>query len=1343
MNFKKIYWCFIFLLCIAQSLIAAPTTPDFLKPWEQWLHTQHPEWQCMDTSNCVWPGYLQISLQEKQGEFQLWVSLESQGEVVLPGKDNLWPAGVMIESKNQSPKALTLGRSSKGEPTAKLEAGHYKISGRFVWDELPESLPADESIAFIAVALSPRLADKYSWRRVNNKILLSAASHTVSKVDNTEEIAIYRQLSQGYPQYLNTWVRLKISGESRTLYLPSIEWPGTEKVSFNSQLPVAFKSNGGYSVQVRQGEHWLRLRSRFTQSTDEIQPLMQRDQLPNVEYWAIDRDMQNTVRIKGVAVDAVQVEMPTAWQNMPSYKVTDQQGLTMNFSEVHQSESKPSLTLNRQLWLNFSGDHLSAEDTISGTMAAPWRLNLSPQGELQRAQSDEALLITQQNGADGVEVREQALHLNAISLWPQTGEISKTGWQLPFETVTATLNVPPGWRLLATSEKGSNAWISKWQLWDIFVLLFAIVITYKTLGLVPSIATALFAIVFYQSYPELAFIWIGLMIVVKLSQELKERLQVLSLGCVAVLAFIFLINIAQVSMIEIRQSIYPQLEHVNKQESKHYAESSVDMLQDSQMQHRSMPAPMALESVSYMASPRLKEAPLEQYGENDFIQTGVGLPEWQWRQYRLFSASNVTEDESLKLYLLTPLMTALLSMLALLGLYTSLYLAWRSALKDIFRNISLKPLKGSPEVATVLIFGVLSLAMPHSDAFAATPLTDQQLENLKSDMQSKTRCTESCFSFNQGEWQMTQEQLDISLALDVVQDTFIPVLQSENWVPQVITLDGVDARAQLRKVKNDVYLRVTAGHHQLTMSGELDQADLMKFVLPDPLHHLNVNLDGWRLERPSEASTYVSSMSFERIQQPATAQGGADTVDEMQQKSLRAPVFVQVTRRLDLGVRWRVQTEVRRIAPETNAFRVEIPLIEGEKPRTSIKSKDGVALIEFQQGEGLVRWSSELSPTAALKLQAGQGQHYYEIWQVAAGRLWQVESNGLAPEPNGLPEKMWKPKPGEQVQLNFTRPEGKVAASQSIESLKLQGIEGESKNTYHLSIMLKAASPGEYSLELPENAELDQVRLNGQRLYDAQGQSVLVSLMSGQSTLEVDWFAPSEDGFSQTMPQIQSSLPLVNINLEMKPLQSRWVLHAQGPLLGPAVLYWGILTTLLLGALVLVVVQRRLSFKLPVKVSDWFLIGVGTSTLFYFSLIPFALWAFVFGWWQHRMSEDRPMAPSRFRGIQVAVIALTLLTGFVLVMVIPVGLLSTPDMQISGYQSSAHVLRWYSDYAPQGQTPSAGYIALPQWVFSGLMLLWSLWLASRLVSWFFMAIKLLQQKPVLIEPQKPEPKGEK
>ncbi len=64
------------------------------------------------------------------------------------------------------------------------------------------------------------------------------------------------------------------------------------------------------------------------------------------------------------------------------------------------------------------------------------------------------------------------------------------------------------------------------------------------------------------------------------------------------------------------------------------------------------------------------------------------------------------------------------------------------------------------------------------------------------------------------------------------------------------------------------------------------------------------------------------------------------------------------------------------------------------------------------------------------------------------------------------------------------------------------------------------------------------------------------------------------------------------------------------------------------------------------------------------------------------------------------------------------GLLMQPDMQVEGAGSYGQHLVWLADRIPaDGKAPSAWLLSVPMWIYKGLMLAWSLWLAASLLRW--------------------------
>jgi hypothetical protein len=99
------------------------------------------------------------------------------------------------------------------------------------------------------------------------------------------------------------------------------------------------------------------------------------------------------------------------------------------------------------------------------------------------------------------------------------------------------------------------------------------------------------------------------------------------------------------------------------------------------------------------------------------------------------------------------------------------------------------------------------------------------------------------------------------------------------------------------------------------------------------------------------------------------------------------------------------------------------------------------------------------------------------------------------------------------------------------------------------------------------------------------------------------------------------------------------------------------------------------------------------------------------GWRAGETSQSR-----YFNVMQVVLGLLTIASLGQLFYAVAQGLLSSPDMQIVGNQSSAYSLRWYQDRSLP-ILPTATVISVPLMAYRLLMLAWSLWLAVSLLNW--------------------------
>src|SRR5690606_2192753 len=113
-----------------------------------------------------------------------------------------------------------------------------------------------------------------------------------------------------------------------------------------------------------------------------------------------------------VQVDPRQADVPNEWSGLPAYAMNDGDSLDIEQRTRGLDDALGNrLNLQREAWLDFSGDGWFARDRINGQMLSGWRFDLAPPFLLQRANAagsaddNGALLITRgpAPGLSGVE----------------------------------------------------------------------------------------------------------------------------------------------------------------------------------------------------------------------------------------------------------------------------------------------------------------------------------------------------------------------------------------------------------------------------------------------------------------------------------------------------------------------------------------------------------------------------------------------------------------------------------------------------------------------------------------------------------------------------------------------------------------------------------------------------------------------------------------------------------------------------------------------------------------------------------------------------------------------------
>src|SRR5690606_14542548 len=124
----------------------------------------------------------------------------------------------------------------------------------------------------------------------------------------------------------------------------------------------------------------------------------------------------------------------------------------------------------------------------------------------------------------------------------------------------------------------------------------------------------------------------------------------------------------------------------------------------------------------------------------------------------------------------------------------------------------------------------------------------------------------------------------------------------------------------------NLQLPVSAGQHELQLTGTIDPRREFQLTFPVAPHNLSVSAANWSVRGIDNGRLQSNGIYFT----PETAADNQAAAEEKQLTPDPVPAFVQVQRELRLGLNWYLETTVQRIAPLQGGITLELPLLAGE-----------------------------------------------------------------------------------------------------------------------------------------------------------------------------------------------------------------------------------------------------------------------------------------------------------------------------------------------------------------------------------------------------------------------------
>ncbi|QSA96713.1 hypothetical protein [Methylococcus sp. EFPC2] len=1315
--------CFVFGRAVTAAPLAPADVPEPLKPWVGWVLHDEEERLCAalagqpDIHRCLWPSKLGLALDERGGSFDLRVQVDAAGWLRLPGDPQRWPTDVSLDGR----AALLAGRD--GMPTLWLTPGNHAIAGRFGWERLPESLGIPRDAGLIALTVNGRAQSTPLYNAQGELWLRGAQRQDTQAANNTLDLRVYRKIADGNPLQLATRLDLTVAGEAREVLLSGALLPEFIPLSLRSALPARLETDGALRVQLRPGRWQIELVARHP---GEVANLKRQDTAvepwPGEEIWSYEAHAETRVtEIEGAQqIDPRQTELPDEWKALPAYRLQAGQVLAIKTLRRGDPEPEPdNLTLTRDLWLDFDGAGYTYRDRIAGTMSRDWRLEAQSTQQLGRVEIDGSdQLITLLEDRAGVEIRRGQLNLTAEGRTNRSGAgLPSSGWRRDFQSLSMTLHLPPGWRLLTATgvDQAPGSWVGRWTLLDLFLVLIAGLVVARLYGW-PQAALALAALtLLWHENDAPRLVWLHLLAAAALLKSLPAGRAAKAVRYYRQLAALGLALIALPFMAEqIRIGLYPQLEpHIWADYEESADRSAPAMATEpagiAAQKAEDYSAERASGARNYLPQSLPTPAPrrLDEFDPEAKTQTGPGLPNWRWNRVALAWNGPVLADQTTALYLLPPGLNLLLS-LARVGLL--LALAWLLLRSDWEsappRAVSPPPTGASlPPAAALLVL----LALPYAPESRADFPPATLLQELKSRLLAPPECLPDCAQIPRLTLRFDASELQMRLELHAQEALAVPLPAREGqWLPERAELDGRPAGGLFRGTEGELWIKLDPGRHELLLSGPLPQHGQTALTLPLVPRRVAVEGEGWRVDGLGENGVPAGPLQISR-----TLPGDAGHAEqELEARPL--PPYLRVVRTLRFGLDWRLLTQVQRASPPGTPVLADIPLLEGESVTTpGFKVKNGTVAINLAAGQSETAWESILEPRASLTLHAASNTLWSEIWRAEVGSIWHLSSDGIPVTrhrgPNGdwLPE--WRPWPGETLTLKLLKPRGAPGATLTLERSRLELNPGVRATDATLTLSLRSSQGGQHGIVLPEGAELRSAALDGvAHPLRLQNGALSLPIHPGQQTVTLSW--RENRGMAGLFDGSRVDLGLAGVNSEIRytPGQDRWVLLAGGPRLGPAVLFWGVL--ILIG--VLAAGLGRIGWT-PLSTRQWFLLLIGLSQIGPLGALSVVGWLYALAWRERRNSI---YSDSGFNLMQAGLALLTLLALSSLFLAVQNGLLGLPDMQIAGNQSDAWHLNWYQDHS-ETVMPRPWVVSAPLWSYRLLMLLWAMWLAFALLDW--------------------------
>ena len=1316
--FRFIYIFILSLLLFNPSLhaINSKDIPNSLQDWKAWVLDDVKDRGCpinFQTNKrlCSYPTEIEVHLNDDALSFKMMVAVfKNRQSIALPHAYQNWVKDVKVDGKEiavlGSDKALLY-----------LDEGEHTIEGNIIWREAPKYLQLPSNMALVTLyknglkIASPKVdAQSKLWLTQNQES---------STTKGTLSVSIYRKLIDGHPMKMQTNLHFRVSGKMRSVLLDGIVLDGFYPSKVSGNLDAKITKNKKLEVQIKAGEWVLNIDSFSPTNLFELHIPKHTFNYTNQETLSLQTNASyRTIEIfNAQSIDPSLTNIPKEWKSLALYLLEEEKNLTIK--ELYKSavqQQKNEFILKRKIWLDFDGLGYSIKDNIRANISKVKRLESVGILELGSVMvNSKPMLINTLQGSQqkGVELREQSLRIEASSRYENNISLLPiNGWSEQFNKVTTELNLPPGWRIFASfgsDSQSEKSWIKEWNLMDIFLVLLLSISIYQLFGLKWSIPATFFLLTLWHEDGAPTLIWLWILAIVALIRvldegKIKKVLQVLF----AIFSIFLILNILKFSVYKVRTTLYPQLENrpyisailpsvieqgrINK--SSMNREMEYDMYEQKINTHN-------YGRTKNMMIPKKKQILLQnKIDPNAIVQTGEGTPTWNWTQHTFYWQSTVGVNDTLKIWFITPMMTKILNILNILGM---LFLVWMF-LQAFFQTSmgNLKERFFNEHSLKALLFISVMLLTPQNLKADEIPST-KLLNELKSKLLEAPTCLPNCATMERMNIFVKDDKLFVNMRISAGADISVPIIGNRNiWLPEKVSINESDKSYLKLDKQGDLWVMLRKGVHKVELSGTIKGLNQIMLSSRLSIHNLTTKQsDLWKIN--SDNKSYIELINLDK----------KSTQSREKTKSAIEPM-VEVTRTFYFGLRWYVETEVKLLNNIDKPYALHYNLLENESVlNKEIEVNGKQAILHLRNSHRVYQWRSSLAITPQLILKSSNKNQVIERWKMDISSMWNMTYSGVESEKqvaqNNLLMPTFRPWKGESLTLNLEPIKAVKGESLTIESSNLDITQSQRYRDLTLTIKLQSSRAGQHIIALENVKELSSVKIDRVDYFlKINNNQLSIPLKGKTQTVVIKWKEEAGTQNIYNFSKIDLNKESVNSKLSLNLPQNRWILWTDGPLLGPAVLLWGVLLSVFIFALILGRVKNS-----PLKFRDWLLLGMGVSTSSIIIMLPIVAWIFLL-----RAKEQKGEAlQGKMRNFtQVLIVIFTVVALGTIIGAVSVGLLGNPDMMIEGNSSYGFHLNWYSDRITESLEQPV-VISVSMWYYRGLMLLWAIWISFSLINW--------------------------